>query len=181
MILIFASKVLGSDTVSGGLVKVSVQEFADSNFDLGKLIEEYFGLRYARGIELALTKGVDSAGTALPNFSTGGMLAAASISGTTATVAAAIGYDDLVTAYGTLDPAYLTNAVWQLNSTTRAALLSVKDTLGRPLFQPNPATSEPFGFLLGAPVVLNRESRQHRGQQAADPSGRSEAEHPVPH
>lgn len=54
---VFSSKLLGSDTVTGGLVKVSFEEFADSNFSLDNLIREYLGLRYARGIEKTVTLG----------------------------------------------------------------------------------------------------------------------------
>jgi HK97 family phage major capsid protein len=59
--------------------------------------------------------------------------------------------------YAALDPAYIDNAVWVMNSTTRAALMGVTDSTGRPLFQP--ALSSPNGaldMLLGRPVVLNQ-------------------------
>jgi HK97 family phage major capsid protein len=150
----FVSKILGVDTVTGGLVKVSFQELEDSNFNLDTWLRDAFSIRYARGIESAVTKGVDSAGTTLPNQATGGLLATATAGTTTAALADGIGWDDLTAAYGALDPAYIVNASWVMNSATRAYLLGLKDGFGRPYFQPNPSTSEPFAFLMGLPVVL---------------------------
>jgi HK97 family phage major capsid protein len=67
----FVSKLVGVDTVSGGLVKISFEEMADSSFSLDSAIRDYFGMRYGRGLEAAVTTGKDSAGTTLPNQSTG--------------------------------------------------------------------------------------------------------------
>jgi HK97 family phage major capsid protein len=102
-----------------------------------------------------LRLGTDSAGTALPNMPTGGLAAAATVALTTSTLAAGITYQNLVSVYGSLDTAYVQNAQWVFHPTTRAALLGVLDGFGRPLFQINPTTNEPFAYLLGAPVVLN--------------------------
>ena len=68
----FQSALVGVDTVSAGLVKISFQELEDSSFDLDSWIRDAFGLRFARGMEKAVTLGVDSAGTTLPNQTTGG-------------------------------------------------------------------------------------------------------------
>src|SRR6185312_1188181 len=75
----FFSKIVGTDTVTGGLIKVSFQELDDSSFDLDSAIRRWFGIRYARGLEKAITLGTDGAGTALPNQPTGGLLAQASV------------------------------------------------------------------------------------------------------
>jgi len=153
----FVSKIVGVDTVSAGLVKVSVQELEDSSFDLDSWIRYAFGLRYARGMEKSVTLGVDGAGTTLPNQTAGGMNAGAVVGQTTASLAAGFGWDDLTAAYGALDPAYTgPKAVWQLNSATRAYLVGVKDNYGRPLFTPDPAQDGPFDKLLGFKVVLNQ-------------------------
>lgn len=153
----FVSKIVGVDTVSGGLVKVSVQELEDSSFDLDSWVRDAFGLRYARGMEKAITLGVDGAGTTLPNQTAGGMAAGAVVSGTTVSLAAGIGWDDLTTAFGALDPAYTgPKAVWQMNSTTRAYLVGLKDGFGRPYFTPDPSADGPFDKLLGFKVILNQ-------------------------
>ena len=102
---VFQSKLLGVDTVTGGLVKISFEEMADSSFSLDSALREYFGARYARGIEAAVTTGKDSAGTVLPNQSTNGLLGAATIGTTTASLAAGIGWNDLTAVFAALDPA----------------------------------------------------------------------------
>jgi HK97 family phage major capsid protein len=57
--------------------------------------------------------------------------------------------------YGALDPAYAENAIWAMKSTTRALLLGVTDSLGRPLYVPAP-TAQAFDTLLGRRVVFNQ-------------------------
>jgi HK97 family phage major capsid protein len=152
----FQSKIVGADTISSGLIKVSIQELNDSSFDLDNLIREMFALRYGRGMEKAVTLGTDAAGTQLPNFPVGGLLASATVGVTTATLAGGIGWDDVVNLYAALDPSYAARAVWQMNSTTRAALISMKDGFGRPFWTPSPTEDNPFGKLLGAEVILNQ-------------------------
>lgn len=153
----FVSATLSVDTVSGGLVKVSFQELEDSSFDLDAFIRRSFGIRYGRGLEKAITVGKDSAGTTLPNQTAGGLLGAATVGTTTASLAAGVGWTDLVAAFGALDPAYVNpNAAWVFNSNTRAALLGMKDGFGRPFWTPDPSADGPFDKLLGHDVVLNQ-------------------------
>ncbi len=153
----FVSKILGVDTVTGGLVKVSFQELEDSSFDLDAFIRDKFSIRYARGLEKAVTLGTDSAGTALPNQPTGGLLASAVVGQTTSAIADGIGWDDL-TALFSIDPAYSIpgKASWVMNSQTRAYLVGLKDGFGRPYYTPDPTSDQPFGKLLGYDVVLNQ-------------------------
>jgi HK97 family phage major capsid protein len=61
-----------------------------------------------------------------------------------------------VNTFALLDNAYAPKAVGQMNTTTRAALLSQKDGFGRPFWTPSPTDDNPFGKLLGAEVVLNQ-------------------------
>ena len=154
----FQSALLGVDTVTAGLVKVSVQELSDSYFDLDAWVRDAFGLRYARGLETAVTKGKDSAGTTLPNQTSGGMAGGAVIGTTTATLAGGIGWDDLTACVSALDPAYVNplKTVWQMNSGTRGYLLGLKDGFGRPYFTPDPSADSPFSKILGFDVVLNQ-------------------------
>jgi HK97 family phage major capsid protein len=153
----FQSKLLGVDTVTGGLVKVSFQELEDSQFDLDTFIREKFALRYGRGMETAVTLGTDTSGTTLPNQAAGGLLAAATVGTTTATLAGGIGWSDMTAAYGALDPAYVNpNTAWVFNSTTRATLLGMKDGFGRPFWTPDPSADGPFDKLLGYDVVIDQ-------------------------
>ncbi len=162
------SQVVNVDTLSGGLVKVSVQEVQDANFDIGRLLEEAFALRYGRGLERAVTLGTDSAGTALPSQSTGGLLAAATVGATTAALANGIGWNDLVSVYSAVDPAYLPNGKWSMNSATRSYLLGLKDGFGRPFFTPDPSGQRPFESLLGYPIVLNQAMGAYNGTGGAN-------------
>lgn len=154
----FQSRILGVDTVTGGLVKVSFQELEDSSFDLDAFLRDSFSIRYARGIEQAVTTGTDSASTTLPNQTTGGLIGAASAGDTTASLAAGIGWDDLTTAFSTLDPAYSNqvSTAWVMNSATRGYLVGLKDGFGRPYFTPDPSADGPFSKLLGFDVVINQ-------------------------
>jgi len=154
----FESQISSVDTVTGGLVKVSFQELEDSSFDLDQFIRSKFAIRYGRGLERAITLGVDSASTTLPNQPSGGLLASAHVGQTTASLSAGIGWDDLTATFSSIDPAYSIpgKASWTMNSTTRAYLLGLKDGFGRPYFTPDPTADNPFGKLLGYDVVLNQ-------------------------
>lgn len=153
----FVSAILGVDTVTGGLVKVSFQELEDSAFNLDSWLRNAFSIRYARGIEKAVTLGLDQAGTALPNFSTGGLVAAATVGTTTGTIAAGIGWDDLVNAFSALDPAYVNqDTKWVMSSQTRNYLVGLKDGFGRPFFTPDPSNNAPFSKLMGYDIVLDQ-------------------------
>jgi HK97 family phage major capsid protein len=57
--------------------------------------------------------------------------------------------------YAKLDPAYLEDASFVMNSTTRAEILGLPDTLGRPLFVPSPNT-DGLDRILGLPVVISQ-------------------------
>jgi HK97 family phage major capsid protein len=151
----FQPRTLGTDTVHSGLVKITWQELEDSFFNLEQWISTALGIRDARGMEQIVTNGKDNLGTVLPN--TAALTSVATLATTTASFAAGIGYDNLVAAYGAIDPAYLPNAKWVMNTATRTLLQGVLDGFGRPLFQPDPATSEPFAFLLGKPVVWDQQ------------------------
>lgn len=154
----FASRILNYDTVSTGLVKVSMEELQDSNFDIDNLLRTHFAKRYGRGLEAAITLGVDGAGTTLPNSVTGGLASLAVVGTTTAAYANGIGWDDLTATYSSVDPAYSNpnSAAWFMNSNTRGYLIGLKDGFGRPYFTPDPSADGPFERLLGFRVVLDQ-------------------------
>lgn len=153
----FFSKVIGVDTVTGGLVKVSFQELEDSSFDLATWLRSAFSTRYGRGLEAAITLGKDGAGTQLPNFPVGGLVGLASVADTTASLADGIGWDDITAAFAALDPAYIgPDTAWVMNSATRGYLIGLKDGFGRPYFTPDPTADGPFSKLLGYDIVLNQ-------------------------
>ena len=142
------SSLLSTDTATTGLIKVSEQELDDSYFDIDALIRDVFGIRLGRGLEGWITNGN---GSNVASLLAGAHLAATTASGHVA----AIGYSDITAVYSALDPGYEMNATWQMNSFTRGLLLGVTDTLGRPLFIPDPSSGA-FDRLLGRPVKLNQ-------------------------
>ena len=141
----FSGFVMSTDTVAT-LVKVSRQELDDAYFDLNTWLRDKFGLRYYRGLEYLLSNG-------------NGSNVASIVSGATlgATTAANTGpvYDDYRACYGALEPAYIANGKWVMNQVSRVWTMGLKDTLGRPLFIPNPNTGS-LDQILGLPIVLNQ-------------------------
>jgi HK97 family phage major capsid protein len=136
-----------TDFTTTGVIKVTLPELQDSAFDIDAFIRDSFGKRYYRGVTQFITAG--SSTTHVQSIVSTATVAATSFAPTV------ISYADIVATYGALDPAYEQNATWVLNSTTRAFLMGVTDTLGRPLFIPSP-NSGAFDTLLGRPVILNQ-------------------------
>lgn len=134
-------------TLDTGVIKVSIQELQDSAFDIDSFIRDKFAKRYYRGLTAKVTLGSTASG--IDSIITG------AFDGHTSAAGAAISYADVVGTYNALDPAYRQNATWVMNSNTQGLLLAVTDTLGRPLYIPNPTTGA-FDALLGHPVVLNQ-------------------------
>ena len=153
----FSNKILGVDKVHSGLVKVSFEELEDSYFDLDTWLRNAFGKRYARGIEKAITTGVDTTGNNLPN--TVSLLSVAQANTVTAvetTDAAGVAWNDVVNLFTVLDPAYVQNASYVMNGATRGYLIGLKDNYGRPFFENDPSTSTPFSKILGYDIVLDQ-------------------------
>jgi HK97 family phage major capsid protein len=150
----FTSQILSTDTVTTGVVKITLQELADSYFDIESWLRTKFGQRYGRGLESMITGGNSSnVASLIASAHSGATAAGSGASG--ATGANSIGYDDITAMFTALDPAYIANATWLMNSATRGFLLGVKDGFGRPLFIPNPSSGA-FDTLLGRPVVLDQ-------------------------
>jgi HK97 family phage major capsid protein len=129
-----------TDFCSTGVVKVSLAELQDSAFSLDQFIRDAFGKRYW------------SVGSSSGNVQS---IVTSATLGATSAAPTVISYADLLAVFAANDPAYIENASWVFNSTTRAVLMGVVDTLGRPLFQPSPNAGA-FDTLLGRPVVLNQ-------------------------
>lgn len=136
---------ISTDDVEG-LVTVSLDELQDSAFDLESFLRDSLGAAYFRAISKAIATGTTSVGSIVTGYAAGKV--------TTAAVGT-VAYADLVSAYGQLDPAYEANASWVMNSSTRASLMGVTDTLGRPLFIPSPNAGA-FDTLLGKPIVISQ-------------------------
>lgn len=148
-----SSLLLSCDNLKTGIVKVTVAELQDTAFDIDAFIRVKFGKRYFRGLTDLVTNGT-WAGSPLVAQNIGSLLTAA-YAGATSAASASIAYGDIAALYGALDPAYEAEAIFSFNSKTRAALLGVTDSLGRPLYIPAP-TAAAFDMLLGKRVVLNQ-------------------------
>jgi HK97 family phage major capsid protein len=130
-----------------GLVKVSLDEIQDSAFDLDAFLRDTFGAAYFRSLSKLIVVGSSgNIGSVVTGYASNAV--------TTAAVGA-VAYADIAATYGKLDPAYEATASWVLNSSTRAALIGVTDTLNRPLFIPSPNAGA-FDTLLGKPVVISQ-------------------------
>jgi|SRR5579871_1229529 len=137
------------DKYTTGIILVTFEELADSYFDLDQFISEAFGQRLYRGLAKNISQGTG-------NFAS---YFAGATSGATSASPTAIVYSDLLALYNSIDPAYLGNSTWTMNSATRGTLLGITDTTGRPLFQPAlaaPNGADALGTLLGRPVVLDQ-------------------------
>lgn len=131
-----------------GMIKVSLDELQDAAFDLDAFIKNVFGSGYFRSLSNLIVTGSTSGN--IQSVVTG-----YSANKVTSAATGAVAYADLVSTYAALDPGYLQNASWVMNSATRANLMGLVDTLGRPLFIPAP-TAGAFDTLLGRPVVLSQ-------------------------
>jgi HK97 family phage major capsid protein len=154
---------MGSDpTITGGLLStsvltrqpiiVSLAEMQDSAFDIDAFVKNVIGKSYFRGVSALIVNGSTS-GNIASVLNVNSAAVYTTQPGASDTDQTEIQYPDLAALYGALDPAYEPNAEWAMNSTTRAYLLGVRDTLGRPLYVPSPS-ADVFDMLLGRPVKL---------------------------
>jgi HK97 family phage major capsid protein len=106
-----------------------------------------FGKRIARGLSNLLVTGSTSG-----NFQS---IITTATAGVTSAAPTTLGYEDFVGLYSKLDPAYVGNASWVMNSSTRGLLLGVLDGFGRPLFVPS-VNTDSLSTILGPPVVISQ-------------------------
>jgi HK97 family phage major capsid protein len=143
----FAGSFNNVDQLSTGEIKISLAELQDSFFDLDAWIRDAFGKRIARGLSNLIVTGSGSG-----NFQSIITTAQQSV---TSQLPATLGYLDFVALYSKLDPAYVQDACWVMNSTSRGLLLGQTDTLGRPLFVPS-VNKDDLSTILGLPVVISQ-------------------------
>lgn len=130
------------------LVRLSLQLLNDNAFGLETWLANTLGARIGRIQNRHFTVGT---GTAQPD----GIITSASV-GVTAAGVAAITYDELVDLTESLDPAYLEsgNARFMMSQTARKLLRKLKDTQGRPLWEPSLQAGSP-DTLMGYGLTLN--------------------------
>ena len=145
----FAGFVNNVDFLSTGIIKISLAEIQDSYFDLDSWIRDAFGKRIARGLAKLIVTGSSSGN--FQSIITTAQQSFTAPTGSTTSVA----YPQFVSMYSALDPAYLQDASWVMNSTTRGKILGLTDTLGRPLFVPS-VNTDSLDRILGLPVVISQ-------------------------
>lgn len=140
----FTSKIVSVDKL-GGIVKISAEELADSNFNLPSWLVEQWANVMGVSLESYTTNG--------NNSNIAGFLTIAGAGNTTA-VADGIAFTDVAGLYGTVTQAYARNGSWQMSTSTRAYLMGLVSTTGSGIFDANPS-ADPFSSIFGKPVVIN--------------------------
>jgi len=145
----FGTASLDSYMYTSKLVRVSYQLLNDSAFALDSWLARVLGERIGRIQNKHFTIG---AGTTLPD----GIVTSSTVGkqGTTGQTTSII-YEDLVDLTDSLDPAYLAGDVrFMMSQGARKMVRKLKDTAGRPLWEPSLQIGTP-DTLLGYGVALN--------------------------
>jgi HK97 family phage major capsid protein len=140
----FTSAIVSVDKL-GGIVKLSAEELADSNFNLGAWLTEQWANVMGVSLENYVTLGNGS--------HIAGLVTLAGVGPTTA-VAAKVAYPDVAALFGSVTAAYARNGSFQMSTGTRAFLMGLVATTGQPIFDITPQ-GNPFSTIFGRPVVIN--------------------------
>lgn len=144
----FGTNSLDAFMYTSKLVRVSFQLLNDSGFDLENWLGRILGLRLGRVQNRHFTVGT---GTGQPDgLVTGALVAKQGATGQTLSVT----YDDLVDVQDGVDVAYAINQQWMMSQSTRKVVRKLKDSQGRPLWEPS-LQAGAADQLLGAPLVIN--------------------------
>ena len=147
----FGSKTLGAYIFSSKSLALSIALLQDSAFDESILVD-MLAERLGRVLNTFMTTGT---GTSQPaGVVTGATSGKVGTAGQTLSVI----YDDLVDLLHSVDPAYRNNpkALWMMNDLSVGVIRKIKDTTGRPIWEPSIATDKP-DTILGKPVYVNND------------------------
>ena len=151
--LAFNQVSIGAWTYKSGYLPVSVQLLQDSVFDFDSLIRDAIAIRFARGQNAHFTTGT---GSSQPK----GVVTAATLGVTGASgQTTSLIIDNLFDLVASIDPAYRAGAQFMAADPTWQALRKLKDTLGRPLWEPSLTAGVP-DMLIGYPYVTNQQVPQ---------------------
>lgn len=132
-------------------VKVSTELLQDSIFDVESYLAKILAQRVAARVNPLVAVGT---GSSQPQ----GLTYAASANSQAAAVdlaTAAVTYDSLYTTKYTVPRQYRTNGCWVMHDATVKTLLTVKDSTGAYLYQPNVRAADGLDTMLGDPVIVN--------------------------
>lgn len=127
--LVFGQKTLGAYKYTSKVFKVSNELLTDSAINVVDIVNAAMAERLGRALNAAFTTGN---GTTAPQ----GVVTGAS-PGVTAALTTAIALDEFTNLEHSVDPAYRANAGYMFHDNILLAQRKVKDTTGRPLWQPS--------------------------------------------
>lgn len=123
---------------------LSVELVQDSGIDIVRYVINRLATRIARAQNKHFTTGT---GTGQPK----GIVTAA-----TTGVTGAISYDTMLQLKHSIDPAYRGRAAWMMSDAAVLSLALLKDTTGRPIWQPSMTSGSP-DILLGQRIIVNND------------------------
>lgn len=150
--VVFAQTTLDAYKYTSNLVLVPIELLQDTGLDFESWLQERLAERLGRITNTHFTTGT---GTSQPN----GVVTASALGKTTAAVAA-VTSDEILDLIHSVDPAYrqLPSTNLMMNDTTLKAVLQLKDSQNRPLFQPSyrdaaPPTIHGYSFVVNQDVA----------------------------
>lgn len=140
--VVFTTKTLKAHTINSKLVRVAIQLIQDSAFDIDTFLPRKLGERIGRRANRAFTTGT---GTNEPEgVQTNAVIGKTGATGQTTSVT----YDDLIDLEHSVDVAYRNErSRYMLHDLSLARVRKLKDSQGRPLWEPS--------LQVGAPSTLN--------------------------
>ncbi len=150
----FGTASLDSYMYTSKLVRASLQFLQDNAINADSWLAERLGVRVGRILNQHFTTGT---GAAQPDGLVTGATVGATSTGSFATTGG-ISYDSLIDLVESLDPAYGggPGLKFMAHQTARKAIRKIKDSQGRPLWEPSLQVGQP-DTLLGYGLVLNND------------------------
>lgn len=147
----FTTKTLNAYTYTSNQVRVSLQLMQDSAFNVDNFVQGRLAERIGRA---AAAHFITGTGTNQPQGVVAGVTNTTTLAtGNTTTVS----YDGLVSLVHSVDPAYRNErSRFLMNDQTLAAVRKIKDTQGRPLWQPDYIGGADRDTILGYPVSVDQ-------------------------
>jgi HK97 family phage major capsid protein len=152
----FGQVILKAYKYSSKLVLVSMELLQDSFFDVEKILRDLLAERIGRITNTHFTTGT---GTGQPQgVVTGAGLGKQGIVGQTTSVI----YDDLVDLEHSIDPLYRPGAIYMMADSSLKVIKKLKDTAGRPIWQPGLSASlqagqDTFNSINGYRYQINQD------------------------
>ncbi|MFF9129125.1 phage major capsid protein [Streptomyces sp. NPDC014806] len=141
-------KTLGAYTYTSKLVRLSLQLVQDDVFNVESWLTRKLGERIGRAVAAHLATGT---GTGQPEgLFTNATTGKAGATGQTTSVT----YDDLVDLQHSIDPAYRGSAQWAMSDQALKMVRKLKDSQGRPLWEPSVQAGVP-SVLMGSSVLID--------------------------